>query len=129
MSIHLVGLNHKTAPVELREQLAFSREGVSTALLLLRNKFPTCEASILSTCNRVEILTVSDNDKPNLNDIVSFLAEAKDLPTQEFRHYLYQLSDEQAARHFFRVAGGLDSMVLGECQIVHQVKQAYAIAS
>ncbi|CAN5436338.1 glutamyl-tRNA reductase [soil metagenome] len=129
MSIQLVGLNHRTAPVELREQLAFSREGVSTALLLLRNQFPKCEAAILSTCNRVEILTASDGDKPTLNDIVSFLAQAKDLPIQAFRHYLYELSDEQATRHFFRVAGGLDSMVLGECQIVSQVKQSYALAS
>ncbi len=129
MSIHLIGLNHRTAPVELREQLAFSREGASTALLLLRNKFPNIEAAIISTCNRVEVLIACDAEKPGPNDIVSFLAEAKDLPAQEFRNYLYQLSDEQATRHFFRVAGGMDSMVLGESQIVNQVKQAYSIAS
>src|SRR5689334_16120195 len=129
MAILLVGLNHRTAPVELREQLAFSREGVSTALLLFRNQFPTAEAAILSTCNRVEILVASDSDKPTTNDIVSFIAQARDLPAPEFRPYLYQLSDEQACRHFFRVASGLDSMVLGETQIVSQVKQAYATAS
>jgi glutamyl-tRNA reductase len=129
MSIRLVGLNHRTAPVELREQLAFSREGVSTALMLLRNQFPTCEAAIISTCNRVEFLTASESDKPTINDMISFLAQAKDLPTSQFRPYLYQLSDEQAIRHFFRVAGGLDSMVLGESQIVNQVKQAYQLTS
>jgi glutamyl-tRNA reductase len=129
MSIRLVGLNHRTAPVELREQLAFSREGVSTALMLLRNQFPGCEAAILSTCNRVEFITASETDKPTINDMIGFLAQAKDLPANEFRTYLYQLSDEQAIRHLFRVAGGMDSMVLGESQIVNQLKQAYQLAS
>jgi glutamyl-tRNA reductase len=129
MSILLVGLNHRTAPVELREQLAFTREGVSTALMLLRNRFPTAEAAIISTCNRVEMLIASDGEQPSVQDIVTFLAEARDLPAAHFRTYLYQLSDEQACRHFFRVAAGLDSMVVGETQITNQVKQAYAQAS
>ena len=129
MSTLLVGLNHRTAPVEIREQLAFSREGVATALMLFRNQFPTSEAAIISTCNRVEILVASDSDRPNLNDVVGFIAQARDLPANQFRTYLYQLSDEQACRHFFRVASGLDSMVLGESQIVSQIKQAYAAAS
>jgi glutamyl-tRNA reductase len=129
MSILLVGLNHHTAPVEVREQLAFSRDGAATALMLFRNQFPQCECSILSTCNRVELLVASDSIRPNTADVVSFLAQARDLPTEHFRSYLYELTDERAIRHFFRVTSGLDSMVLGESQIVHQVKQSYAMAS
>jgi glutamyl-tRNA reductase len=129
MSVLLIGLNHRTAPVEVREQLAFSREGVATALLLFRNQFPRSEAAILSTCNRVEILVASDSDKPTAADVITFIAQSRDLPVPHFKPYLYELSDEQACRHFFRVASGLDSMVLGENQIVNQVKQAFAAAS
>lgn len=129
MSITLVGLNHRTAPVEIREQLAFSREGVATALLLFRNQFPSSEAAIISTCNRVEMIVASPGPRPNANDIVAFIAQARDLPPQQFRHTLYELTDEQACRHFYRVASGMDSMVLGEAQIVSQVKQAYTLAS
>src|SRR5580765_7240414 len=129
MSILLIGLNHRTAPVEIREQLAFSRDGVATALLLFRNRFPGSEAAILSTCNRVEMLVASDGDKPTAGEVLSFIAQARDLPVASFKPYLYELKDEQACRHFFRVASGLDSMVLGESQIVNQVKQAYAAAS
>ena len=118
MSILLVGLNHRTAPVEIREQLAFSRDGAATALILFRNRFPKAEAAIISTCNRVEILVASDGEIPTVNDVVGFIAQARDLPVQDFRTYLYQLSGEQACRHFYRVASGLDSMVLGENQIV-----------
>ena len=129
MSILLIGLNHRTAPVEVREQLAFSREGVATALLLFKNQFPQSEAAILSTCNRVEMLVASDSDRPTAADVLSFIAQARDLPVASFKPYLYQLENEHACRHFFRVASGLDSMVLGESQIVNQVKQAYAAAS
>lgn len=129
MSIILIGLNHRTAPVEIREQLAFSRDGVATALLLFRNQFPKSEAAIISTCNRVEMLVACDGDRPSLADVLSFIAQSRDLPVQSFKPYLYQLEGEQACRHFFRVASGLDSMVLGENQIVNQIKQAFAQAS
>ena len=129
MSILVIGLNHRTAPVEVREQLAFSRDGVATALLLFRNQFPASEAAILSTCNRVEMIVASDGDKPNAADVISFIAQSRDLPVAQFKTYLYQLENEHACRHFFRVASGLDSMVLGENQIVSQVKNAYAAAS
>jgi glutamyl-tRNA reductase len=129
MSILLVGLNHRTAPVEIREQIAFSREGAATALMMFRNRFPKTEAAIISTCNRVEILIAADGDVPSLNDVVAFIAQSRDLPVNQFKTYLYQLSGEQACRHFFRVASGLDSMVLGENQIVNQIKNAYALAS
>lgn len=129
MSILLIGLNHRTAPVEVREQLAFSRDGIATALILFQNHFPKSEAAILSTCNRVEMLIASSGDSPSVNDVLSFIAQARDLPVSEFKSYLYTLSGEQAVRHLFRVAGGLDSMVLGETQIVNQMKQAFAAAS
>jgi glutamyl-tRNA reductase len=129
VSILLIGLNHRTAPVEIREQLAFSREGVATALLLFRNQFPQSEAAIISTCNRVEMVVASDSDRPNAADVLTFIAQARDLPVASFKPYLYQLENENACRHFFRVASGLDSMVLGESQIVNQVKQAFASAS
>lgn len=129
MSLLLIGLNHRTAPVEIREQLAFSREGVGTALMLFKNQFPASEAAILSTCNRVEMLVASEGPRPNAQDVVSFFAQAHDLPVANFRRHLYEFTDEQAIRHLFRVAGGLDSMVLGEYQIVNQLKQAYALAS
>jgi glutamyl-tRNA reductase len=121
-------MNHRTAPIEVREQLAFSREGVSTALMLFRNQFPQSEVAILSTCNRVEVIVASEAEHPNVDDVVSFLAQARDIPVKSFRTYLYQFTDEQAIRHLFRVASGLDSMVVGEYQIIHQVKQAYTQA-
>src|SRR5215218_2714307 len=96
VSILLLGLNHRTAPVEIREQLAFSRDGVATALMLFRNQFPGAEAAILSTCNRVEILVASDSEKPTVVDVLSFIAQARDLPVQQFKTYMYTLSGEQA---------------------------------
>ncbi len=128
MGILLIGLNHRTAPVEVREQLAFSHDGAATALLLLRNRHPDAEAVIVSTCNRVEIIVASPSDQVGVNEIVSFIAQARDLPVQSFRTHLYTLAGEQAIRHLFRVCSGLDSMVLGENQIINQVRAAYALA-
>ena len=91
MSILLVGINHRTAPVEIREQLAFSRDGVATALMLFRNQFPNAEAAIISTCNRVEMLVASDVQPPAVADVLTFLAQARDLPVREFKSYMYQL--------------------------------------
>ncbi|MGA2232037.1 MAG: glutamyl-tRNA reductase [Tepidisphaeraceae bacterium] len=129
MSIIIVGLNHRTAPVQIREQLAFGREGVPTALLYFQKQFPGSEAAILSTCNRVEVIVASEDVKPTAADVIRFLAEARDLPANDFAPFLYQFNDEAACRHLFRVASGLDSMVLGEDQIVNQLKQAYATAN
>ena len=131
MSILLLGLNHRTAPVEVRERLAFSREGAANALMLFRSQFPTdAEAAIISTCNRVEIL-VNTNDEggsPDSDEIVAFLARARDLPQESFKPYLYEYRDAVAVRHVLRVISGLDSIVVGESQIVNQIKQAYALA-
>src|SRR3954470_23327030 len=106
MSILVIGLNHRTAPVEVREQLAFSRDGVATALLLFRKQFPASEAAILSTCNRVEMIIATEAEKPSAADVISFIAQSRDLPVAQFKPYLYQLENENACRHFFRVASG-----------------------
>jgi glutamyl-tRNA reductase len=122
-------MNHRSAPVELREQMAFSAEGTATALMLLHDRWPNSEAVLLSTCNRLELLVVTEDDKPDVDDLVTFLAQARDLPANTFRPHLYAYRDEQAIRHLFRVASGLDSLVVGEYQIVNQLKQAYTTAS
>jgi len=128
MSILLIGISYRTAPVEVREQLAFDDQGVVAALAYIRQRFPGVEAAILSTCNRMEIIIAGDGPRPSASDIIRLLAEARDLPAAHFMPYLYQFTGEPAARHFFDVVAGLDSMVLGEHQIMHQTKQAYNLA-
>ena len=128
MSILLIGLSHRTAPVEVREQLAFDAAGVATALGCFRERFPGCEAAILSTCNRTEIIVAGEGERPNAAEVIRLIAEARDLPVAHFLPHLYQYVGDQACRHFFDVVAGLDSMVLGEYQIVHQAKQAYNLA-
>ena len=123
MSIYVLGLNYRTAPVELREQLAFSREGAAAALMLFKQQYPESEAALLSTCNRVELL-VSSSDIDE-TDLATFLSRARNVPVASFSNYLYKVSGRQAIRHLFRVISGLDSMVLGEYQIVNQLKTAY----
>jgi len=128
MSILLLGLNHHTAPVHVRERLAFSREGVANALLLFRRQFPDAEAAIISTCNRVEILISADDDSIDAQQVIDFLARARDIAAPTFAPHLYEFNGDQAVRHLFRVITALDSLVVGECQIVNQIKQAYALS-
>ena len=126
MNIFVMGLNHRTAPVELRERLAFSREAAATALLLFREMHPGAEAAILSTCNRVEIIAASEAVTPQ--DLMTFLSRARNVPVAAFSNYVFNVEGEAAVRHVFRVISGLDSMVLGEYQIVNQLKTAYEMA-
>ena len=128
MGTLLIGLNHKTAPVDVREKLAFSREGAATALLLFHKEFPAAEAALWSTCNRVEILTHSEDDSVGPQQVIALLAQLKGAPAAAFAPYLYKSEGPDAVRHVFRVISGLDSMVLGEFQIVSQLKQAYQLA-
>jgi glutamyl-tRNA reductase len=128
MSIIVLGLNHRTAPVELRERLAFSREGAATALLLFKQLHPDAEAAILSTCNRVEIFAASGSSDLSIQDLITFLSRARNIPAAAFSNDLYKIEGPQAIRHVFRVISGLDSMVLGEYQIVNQLKSAYEMA-
>jgi len=130
MSIIVLGLNHRTAPVELRERLAFSRDGAAAALMLFKQLHPDAEAAILSTCNRVEIIAAKGTsaDSFTVADLVTFLSRARNIPAAEFSNDLYHIEGTQAVRHVFRVISGLDSMVLGEFQIVNQLKSAYEMA-
>ena len=124
--IVVVGLSHKTAPLEVREALAFAKEGLVEALGRLRSEVGLAEAMVLSTCNRVEIYgRANESVAPAL---VSFLADYHRRPAGELDPFLYCLEGEPAVRHAFRVAASLDSMVLGEPQILGQVKEAYQAA-
>ena len=124
--IVVVGLSHKTAPLEVREALAFAKEGLVEALGRLRAEAGLAEAMVLSTCNRVEIYgRANESVVPAL---VSFLADFHRRPAGELEPFLYRLEGEPAVRHAFRVAASLDSMVLGEPQILGQVKEAYRVA-
>lgn len=128
MSLLLVGLNHKSAPVELREQLAFTESDYRKVLPVLADGAIACEALVLSTCNRVEILVETDQTNA-LPEIVNFLANIKRVAPEQFTGHLYHFSGAEAARHLFRVAASLDSMIVGETQILGQVKESYKIAS
>ena len=128
-SIILIGLNHKTAPVDIRECLAFSQEETRDALNTLRALGVVEEAMLFSTCNRVELLITAREHLPAVDAAKKFLARFKQLPLDAFESSLYQHQGEAAVRHVFRVAASLDSMVLGEPQILGQIKAAYRTAT
>ena len=133
MQLLAVGLNHTTAPVALRERLAFAPEQLGTAVAEARNWFQRIdgrdgnEAAILSTCNRTELYAASNAANP-LDAGAHFLADFHKLNYAELRPHLYMLPQHDAVRHTFRVASGLDSMVLGETQILGQIKDAIRTA-
>ncbi len=133
MQLLAVGLNHTTAPVSLREQLAFGPEQLGHAVVAARNWFSgvdargSDEAAILSTCNRTELYAASETDQP-LDASAHFLADYHQLNYAELRPHLYLLPQDEAVRHAFRVASGLDSMVVGETQILGQMKDAVRAA-
>ncbi len=129
MSILLIGVNHKTAPVEIRERLAFNDEACATGLRQLVDGDIVREGLIVSTCNRVEILgaTASDQLGFGTERITQFLDTSGHLPKGFLEAHLYRHTDEEAVRHLFRVASSLDSMVVGEPQVLGQVRHAYAL--
>ena len=128
MKLFLTGVSHKTAPVEVRECLAFSETALPEALKDLRARPGVTEAVILSTCNRVEItVTTEDGVDPQVT-VDSFLAEHKALSPDHIAPHLYRYEGREAIHHLFRVAASLDSMVVGEPQILGQLKAAYAAA-
>lgn len=130
MPIVLVGVNHKSAPIEVRERLAFSEDACAAGLRSLVDGEIIREGLIVSTCNRVEVLT--ETAQPQLNDtaerVINFLSRADYLPRSFFESHLYQHTDDGAVRHLFRVTSSLDSMVVGEPQVLGQVRRAYSIA-
>jgi len=129
MELLVVGVNHKKAPVELREKLAFDAKALAPALDALRAAVASTEEVILSTCNRVELYVVRDaGDADPLEAAARFLAAQRGHPVDEVRAVLYRHAGAEAVRHLFEVASSLDSMVVGETQIIAQVKQAYVAA-
>jgi glutamyl-tRNA reductase len=125
----LVGLSHRTAPVELRERLDFQARGLEPALRALHSRGVAAEAVILSTCNRAELYVACDDVSSGRTAITEFISEYHGLDAAALRPHLYDLADTEAARHLFRVAAGLDSLVVGEPEILGQVKDAYKAAS
>ncbi|MGZ0086592.1 glutamyl-tRNA reductase [Caldibacillus thermoamylovorans] len=128
MQILAVSVNYKTAPVEIRETLAFSEAELGEAMAQLANQKSVLENVIVSTCNRTEIYAVVDQLHTGRYYIKSFLADWFDIEVAAIAPYLRTLEGEAAIRHLFRVASGLDSMVLGETQILGQVKTSYLLA-
>ncbi|MEE9332005.1 MAG: glutamyl-tRNA reductase [Methylophilaceae bacterium] len=123
MQLYTIGVNHTTAPIEIRENVAFGVETMREALCDLTGKNAT-EAAILSTCNRTEIYVQSPEAAP----VIGWLADYHKLDLGNIQPYTYTLSNQEAVKHAFRVASGLDSMVLGEAQILGQFKQSVKLA-
>ena len=130
MSLITLGLNHKTTPIEMREKLAFTPENLPAAVASLVQLENISEAAILSTCNRTELYCISNTADDNTTDLtlVEWFSNFHGLPAAEINGHLYLHKHEDTIRHALRVASGLDSMVLGEPQILGQMKQAYAQA-
>ena len=126
MHILTLGLNHRTAAVDLRERTAFSPEQLPDAVRSLTASSDVAEATILSTCNRTEIYCRQEN--PASAPVLDWLRDYGDLPSDVLNSSTYALPGEQAVQHAFRVASGLDSMVLGEPQILGQMKSAFSVA-
>ena len=132
MNITVTGLNHKSAPIDIRERLAFDAAGTTEALRQLKKKFGDTEFALLSTCNRVELYSVSAASVEaggfDSDDMVKFFSEFHDLAPKDFLDFLYVHKDAEAVKHLLTVVSSLDSMVVGESQIVAQVKESYSLA-
>lgn len=128
MEIFAVGLNYKTAPVDVREKLAISEDQLSGLLKKISEINSIYEVSILSTCNRVEIYGVTDDPDDAFNRIVQILSSYSGLQKNELEKYLFKLTGREAIKHIFKVSASLDSMVIGEPQIVCQFKDAFTKA-
>ena len=129
MDIILVGLSHNTAPVEIRERLSFSGEQLTAGILRLRAYEEVLECVILSTCNRVEVYTTVEKPELGVARIKDFLhIYQPDIPLERITQHLYTHKNEGVVRHLFRVAASLDSMIIGEAQILGQVKDAFDCA-
>ena len=125
MKFQLIGVNHTTAPVEVRERLAIPESRLPEACKRLSEHPAVAEGMIVSTCNRVEFIAHMKNGSGDLRE---FLREYFETDLTQFESHLYEFREEEAVRHIFRVAASLDSMVVGEPQILGQVKEAYATA-
>ena len=129
MQLLLVGVSHRTAPVELRERLDFSAAGVDRALAALAGWPAHDEAAIVSTCNRVELYVGCSDPQAAQRAVEQFLSEFHGIPAEQLAPHIYVKAGHEAVAHLFRVAAGLDSLVMGEPQILGQVKEAFGVAS
>lgn len=125
MSLIAVGTNHKICPIELREGLSFSKKRIKDVLLFLKERKVLKGAVILSTCNRVEIYVSTEDPKRGAGEIKDFISLYHEIDKQRFSPYLYIYEDKEALRHLISVACGLDSLILGETQILNQVKSYF----
>ena len=131
MPLIILGINHRTAPVDVRERVVFPAESLPAALRELASLPHIEAASILSTCNRTELCFMVESCAPEAEDdaaVQAWLSQYHQLPLAELKPYLYVHTDNKAVRHLLRVASGLDSMILGEPQILGQIKTAYQVA-
>jgi len=128
MELLVVGLNHKTAPIEIRECLAFPEDKIAEAVSKVHALPSLKENMILSTCNRVEVFAATRETEKAIHDLKEFLSQYHGISLKEFEKSLYFHVGEEAVRHIFRVASSLDSMVVGEPQILGQIKDAYDIS-
>ncbi|RXH55488.1 glutamyl-tRNA reductase [Granulicella sibirica] len=124
----LLGVNHNTAPIEVRERLAIPAGRLADATRTLLHQPGIREGLILSTCNRVELVTLQENEASHKADLLRFLDEYFSVPAATIQPHLYEFREREAVRHLFRVASSLDSMVVGEPQILGQVKESYTVA-
>jgi len=127
MNIAVVGLSHKTAPVEVREKLSIPEPQTESAIAQLLSYPHIDEVAILSTCNRLEIYIVSNETTQGIQEVTQFLSEHSKVPIMSLRHHLFMLLHADAVTHILRVAAGLDSLVLGEGQILAQVKNTHKL--
>ncbi len=125
MEIAVVGLSHKTAPVEIREKVAFAPDCLHETARSVRGLDGVAEAVILSTCNRVELYAATRKREEGVESLIRFMAEHHGIPLEALRPHIYVYAGADGVRHVFRVASSLDSMVVGEPQILGQVKDAY----
>src|SRR6185369_8156801 len=127
MGFFLVGINHRTAPVDMRERLAFGDDEIASALATLVDRDAITEALIVSTCNRVEIVATGNELHASRDRVIDFLGSTRGIDRPSLEEHLYTRYDQDAIHHVFRVASSLDSMVVGEPQILGQVREAYRV--
>lgn len=128
MSLLAIGINHNTASIEIREKVSFTPETMSESLRAVLNLHGVQESVILSTCNRSEIYCYSEDAERSTEEVLQWLASLHNLDIEQLRASVYVYNDKDAVSHISQVASGLDSMVLGEPQILGQLKSAYAVA-
>ena len=128
LHIILIGLSHNTSSIELREKIAFLKEEAENAIKSLFKRVDINEIVLISTCNRTEFLMVVKNKLNAIYEVKKYISQIKDISINIFEEFLYVYEDYEAVRHIFRVGSSLDSMMVGEPQILGQVKQAYYLA-